>query len=111
MEAPPDDGQRGSLDALECTLADPNRSPPEDGAAAAGAAKMSASPPPSPNSGRFAPERRRPPLRSVPFVACTAPSEVNTSPMLTEPLSGGAMSANSGTVDSFNQSAKPSFQI
>src|SRR5262249_24685061 len=60
IDAPPplDEGQRGSLDAAACALADPNRSPPEDGAAAAGTAKTS--PPPSPNSGRFAPERRRP---------------------------------------------------
>src|SRR5580765_3925263 len=32
MEAPPppDDGQRGSLEAAACAVADPNRSPPED---------------------------------------------------------------------------------
>src|SRR6185503_7402990 len=111
IEAPPPD-ELGQFDAVECAPAEPNRSPPEDGDAAAGAAKMS--PPPSPNNGRFAPERRRPPLRSVPLVGCTAPSladELNTSPMLTDPLSGGARSANSGTADSFNQSANPSFQI
>ena len=86
---------------------------PKTGAAAAGAAKTSASPPPSPNSGRFAPERRRPPLRRCRTVGRlrAAPSDVNTSPMLTEPLSAGARSANSGTADSFSQSAKPSFQM
>src|SRR5438093_7760712 len=102
MEAPPPlppPLELGQFDAVECALAEPNRSPPEDGAAPAGAAKMSAPPPSSPNSGRLAPDRRRPPLRSLlPLVgAATAPSEANTSPMLTDPLSGGAMSANSGT--------------
>ena len=58
--------RRGGMHAAE-----PNRSPPEAGADAAGAAKTSASPPPSPNSGRLAPERRRPPLRSLlPLVGC-----------------------------------------
>src|SRR6185295_572812 len=106
---PPEDGQFEAELALdeEC---DPNRSPPDAGAAAAGAAKTS--PTPSPNSGRFAPDRRRPPLRSVPLVGWGAAlSDANTSPTLTEPLSAGTRSANSGTADSFSQSAKPSFQM
>jgi hypothetical protein len=46
------------------------------------------------------------------LVGCGAAlSDANTSPTLTEPLSAGTRSANSGTVDSFSQSAKPSFQM
>src|SRR5262245_5778873 len=84
---PPEDVQLEAELALdeEC---DPTRSPHAAGPPAASAAKTS--PPPSPNSGRFAPDRRRPPLFSVPLVGWGAAlSDANTSPTLTEPLSAG----------------------
>ncbi len=77
-----------------------------------GAANTSLAPPPPPNSERPAPDARR--ARSAPLAgaAATAPAVNEIAARGTAPPTSSATSAaNSGTAESFTQSANPSFQV